>query len=81
MQREATWWVCGNHDHELELSRAGGSGWNLRWLDRGSPRWSREFPDERAAREAAGEIMAGHCCPEHACGDWWCLLNHGIIML
>lgn len=81
MRSEATYWVCGQREHELELRRAGRSGWRLRWLEGGRARWAREFADEQAAREAAGELMSGHCCPAHACGDWWCLINQGIIML
>ena len=76
-----TRWVCAERQHALELGHAGGSGWRLRWLDEGSRGWTREFPDEQAAREAAGEIMSGCCCPEHARGDWWCVINRGIIVL
>lgn len=77
---EATWWVCGDHEHELQLVNTGTSWW-LRLRDRDRTCWAQQFPDEASGREAAGEVMTGRCCPEHACADWWCLLNHGIIML
>lgn len=78
---DATWWVCEDHAHELELSRASGSRWSLRLLHQGCEQWTEGFEDEPAAREAAGEVMSGYCCADHDCADWWCLLNHGIIKL